>query len=312
MPELPEVETVRRTLEPRLKGRRVLALQTLWPGSFVASKAVKDLLPDCFGSLQIIKVARRGKVLLLHLTSESSDPKNNPAASAPKTDLFMAFHLKMTGQVLVKPLDAKPDTHTRLIFRLDNALLFFDDIRKFGYCRLMLPEELENWSFWQKLGPEPFDLDGQTFAARFMVPGKAQKSKPGKAQKSKPGNAQKLKQGKIKNLLLDQTIIAGVGNIYADEALFRAGIRPDASAADLSPAEFATLHHFVVEVLQEGIEAKGSSIRNYRDANGQSGGFQDKFKVYGRRGQPCIQCQSLLEHTKLAGRSTVFCMKCQK
>lgn len=297
MPELPEVETVRRTLEPRLLGRRILALQPLWPGSFLASQAVKDLLPKCFGNLQITRVHRRGKVLLLYLTIQKSPLKNEVAEpEAQKPDLFMAFHLKMTGQVLVKPLDAKPDTHTRLIFQLEDSLLFFDDIRKFGYCRLMLPLELENWSFWQTLGPEPFDLDGQTFAARFLTPGKTKK----------------LRQGKIKNLLLDQTIIAGVGNIYADEALFRAGILPDAPAASLGPAEFARLHHFVVEVLQEGIAAKGSSIRNYRDANGQSGGFQEKFKVYGRRGKPCEQCNTPLSHIKLAGRSTVFCAKCQK
>ena len=300
MPELPEVETVRRTLEPRLKGRRVLALQTLWPGSFVASKAVKDLLPDCFGSLQIIKVARRGKVLLLHLTSESSDPKNNPAASAPKTDLFMAFHLKMTGQVMVHPSAEAAHKHTRLIFDLNEAdgktpagRLFFDDTRKFGYCRILTPAGLNAWSFWQNLGPEPLEIDATAFRRCFLD------------ARGKP------RSGKIKALLLDQSVIAGIGNIYADEALFRAGIAPLAAATSLAPQDFTRLYHAVREVLLESIAACGSSIRDYRDANGNVGAFQNTFRVYGRKGQACVTCATTLDGARVAGRATVFCPKCQ-
>ena len=295
MPELPEVETVRRTLEPRLLGRRILAFEALWPKSLAGSKETLENLAQNLKSKLVFSLKRRGKLLLVLLADEAKI-QNCTQAENVEPDLILAFHLKMTGQVLIKPTGTKPGRHTRLVFTLDQGLLFFDDMRKFGFCRVMLPEELEQWSFWKNLGPEPLEINDKTFGQCFC----------------KLANPAQLLTGKIKNVLMDQKIIAGVGNIYADEALFRAGIKPDLPVNKLSPSRLKKLHKQLQAVLNDGLLAGGSSIRDYRDANGESGSFQENFNVYGKRGQPCPVCGEALEHMKLAGRSTVFCKCCQK
>ncbi|WP_418765177.1 bifunctional DNA-formamidopyrimidine glycosylase/DNA-(apurinic or apyrimidinic site) lyase [Mailhella sp.] len=313
MPELPEVETVARTLAPQVCGRRIVGVDVFNAGSWqgaTAAEAVADR------RLSVVGTGRRGKLLLLYLSRESS-PRSAPDEEIPAPTaaslwpLFysvrgvergrpslcgetpcevtaLAFHLRMTGRLFVYPAGAKPEKHTRVVFTLDDGrLLFFDDTRKFGQVRALSTREMESWNFWRELGPEPLEVSEGEFAARFSS-----------------GRA-------VKALLLDQSVVAGVGNIYADESLFRAGIRPDAPGKSLSADRLCRLHHALAEVLLESIRECGSSIRDYRTARGDVGAFQNRFRVYGRAGEPCVVCGTKLRSGRVAGRSTVWCPHCQ-
>ncbi len=307
MPELPEVETVARTLAPSVVGRCIAGVQVLWPNSMQGATEYLAPGPHSLVGRRIVAVSRRAKVLLLHLEAPGGAP-GSPGAPTPQAPHLLAFHLKMSGQVMVYAADAPARKHTRLIFDLgeeDNGeaaarhqqtpagRLFFDDTRKFGYCRILTPATLKDWPFWQNLGPEPLEIDAQAFRQCFI------------------DARGRVRGGKIKALLLDQSVIAGIGNIYADEALFRAGIAPGAPATALAAQDFLRLHHAVQEVLLESIAACGSSIRDYRDANGNVGAFQNTFRVYGRKGEACVNCAAPLLQTRIAGRTTTFCPRCQ-
>lgn len=280
MPELPEVETVRRTLAPQVEGRYIenaalLAAKTLQAGA--------EFWPLLEGA-RIDQARRRAKLLLLDITDNSGK------------ELIAAFHLKMTGCLFVHTLDVEPHKHTKITMKLTTepggapeSLLFFDDIRTFGYCRLMRPNTLDQWPFWAKLGIEPLSHTPEELAERFSS-----------------------KKGRIKNVLLDQTVVCGIGNIYADESLFRAGLRPDAKCEAIDKKRLLQLAADIQEILEESIRECGSSISDYRDANGNSGAFQNKFKVYGRGGQTCTVCGQTLSSARVAGRGTVYCEKCQK
>ena len=290
MPELPEVETIARTLRPQVENRVITAVRILLPKTMAAGDA---LLPGVLPA-RICGVRRRAKLLLLDLgAGESSHPTH-----------LLAFHLKMTGKLFVHGPATEPGKHTRLVFELapdctapdragpgraaPAARLFFDDMRTFGYCRLMRPENLAAWPFWADLGPEPLTLAPEDFS-----------------------RALGSRKGSIKSLLLDQTVIAGIGNSYADEACFRAGIHPATPGSRLSETRRAALLGTVQDVLNESIKECGSSIRDYRDANGDAGAFQHSFRVYGRAGQACLVCGSDLQKTVIATRTTVFCPRCQ-
>ncbi|MFW5731178.1 MAG: bifunctional DNA-formamidopyrimidine glycosylase/DNA-(apurinic or apyrimidinic site) lyase [Desulfonatronovibrionaceae bacterium] len=221
----------------------------------------------------IVRVWRRGKLLIFDLDARG----------------HLVFHLKMTGRVLLPDQDQQPDRHTHLIFALDNASrVFFHDQRKFGYCRLFDAEGLCNWSFFQCLGPEPHVISAGQFARRFIQ-----------------------KKARIKALLLDQSMVAGIGNIYADESLFMAGIHPETPAHRLSLDGLADLHSALVNVLDQAIAAGGSSFRDYRNAQGQAGMFQEKFLIYGRKGRCCPRCDASVESVRVAGRSSCICPVCQ-
>lgn len=279
MPELPEVETIARGLNPELSGKRIASVQVLDPKVLDApSLALLPLVENA----SIVKVSRRAKILLLQLQT------------ADNQELLAGFHLKMTGRVLTLPAETEANKHSRLLFDIEGAngaksRLLFDDMRRFGYCKFIKPQDLHTWSFWAKLGPEPLEINAAQFANCFAG-----------------------KRGKIKAALLDQALVVGVGNIYADESLFKAGIRPDALVPNIKHADLLRLHTVLVEVLEESIQACGSSIKDYRTAGGEAGAFQNKLQVYGRAGQKCPSCDCLLESSKVAGRSTVFCPKCQK
>jgi len=220
----------------------------------------------------IRSVGRRGKLLLIRL--------NGPT---------LVIHLKMTGRLWVSPRTEKPTKHTRLSLVLDNGdRLNFEDMRKFGYCLAVKDLDSCDWAFYRDLGPEPLEIEENRFVRLFAG-----------------------RKAKIKALLLDQRVIAGIGNIYADEALFRAKIRPDARASDIPPDRLGALCRAVKEVLTEAIAAGGSSFRDYRDAYGAMGAFQNKFSVYGKAGQPCPECGQSLACMKVAGRTSTFCPKCQ-
>ena len=329
MPELPEVETVVRTLRPQVDGRIITNMQVLFPKTLQAGE---EFLPELVGA-RITAVRRRAKLAMLDLLLPDGSP------------LIAAFHLKMTGKFFVHPTGTAPLKHTRLIFDLADpspaqaqprtevtplepatgttqrpkagkssnegdcgvsypptgrgaeprshpqpaGRLFFDDTRKFGYCRLMRPESLLQWDFWAKLGPEPLETPAQELAGLLRIGNRA-----------------------IKAALLDQSVLAGAGNIYADESLFAAGIAPTARARDIALTRLTVLAEKLQAVLQKSIEECGSSIRDYRDAAGNAGAFQNSFAVYGRAGQPCVRCGETLQGARVAGRTTVFCPHCQK
>jgi len=286
MPELPEVETVVRTLAPQVLGKRIGGVNVLRAKSMQGEAALVPLLA---GS-RIERVYRRAKLALLDL------------ATPTDASLVFAFHLKMTGGLFMHPVGTPPLKHTRIIFDLEDAggpagsvagRLFFDDMRTFGFCRAMRPEDLSAWPFWATLGPEPLEGSAEDLAGHFAL-------------------AFKTRRGAIKAALLDQSVVAGVGNIYADESLFRAGIRPDARAGSVSEAALHRLAGDLRDILHLSIRECGSSIRDYRDANGQTGAFQNSFAVYGRKGQPCQSCGRSLQSARVGGRSTVFCERCQR
>lgn len=327
MPELPEVETIASGLRPQLTGRRIVSVLVRNEGTVQGDAAA---FARCVPGRVIAGVGRRGKLLLMELAPpDGADVRDvtaspditdggKPAGSAPDAADLMAcrdavgdasgtggkeaksggrtvphllgVHLKMTGRLFVYGPEVTPNAHTRVVFGLDDGnRLFFDDARKFGYVRALSEADLSTWDFWRSLGPEPLEIAVGDFVELFRG-----------------------RRGRIKALLLDQTVIAGIGNIYADESLFRASIRPDAQAGDLSPDRLRVLHGHLVDVLRESIAECGSSIRDYRDAHGDAGAFQNRFRVYGRAGQPCVACGRALATGKVAGRTTVYCERCQK
>lgn len=286
MPELPEVETVARTLRPHVEGCTIAGATLLRDSSLHPL----SLRPEDLSGCVITGVGRRGKLLLLELDAAGAAH----AALRQAKGLRLALHLRMTGRLMTYAADTPPGPHTRCVFDLMDAQggkrrLFFDDVRAFGLLLAGTPQTMQQWSFWRELGPEPLELADAAFSARLEG-----------------------KNAAIKAVLLDQKIIAGVGNIYADESLFAAGIDPRRKAASLSAAQRSRLLRCLKDVLLLSISQCGSSIRDYRDANGNVGAFQNSFAVYGRSGQACRACGQALEKIKVAGRATVHCPHCQK
>lgn len=280
MPELPEVETVASTLYPHARsaiftGARLLRPSSLHPLS----------LPlQSLSGAKIKAVGRRGKLLIFRL---------DPPDKAPERPTMLVAHLRMTGRLFIKPADTEPGKHTRCLFNLVNKdgrerLLFFDDTRAFGQLMAANETSIQKWPFWRDLGPEPLEIGADAFATRLKG--------------ARP----------IKTALMDQKVIAGIGNIYADESLFAAGISPIRQAGSLSGRESARLLDSIQAILRASISQCGSSIRDYRDANGKEGSFQKGFRVYGRGGQKCKKCGAPLQKIRLSGRATVFCENCQK
>ncbi len=274
MPELPEVETFVRELEPQLAGRCVTAAVVNWP-KIIAQPSVEVFQQGMVGQ-RFVSFGRRGKFMLLGLEGGDS----------------LIVHLRMTGKLLIQPPDARSDKHTHVVLMLDDGRqLHYNDARKFG--RLWLVHDTE--PVLQKLGPEPFggDFTDDWLAARLSG-----------------------RKASIKALLLDQAVVAGVGNIYADEALFGASIHPARMGGTLESEEVERLVESVQEVLGRGIERRGSSLgdsgaQNYVRPGGESGGFQEEHRVFRRTGKPCPICGTPVERIVLAQRSTHFCPACQ-
>jgi formamidopyrimidine-DNA glycosylase len=274
MPELPEVETYVRDLEPALRGRTVTAAQVYWP-RIIAAPDVATFERQIVGQ-QFAHFDRRGKYMLLGLAHGAT----------------LIVHLRMTGHLYVQPGDHPVDKHTHVVLGLDDGrTLHYQDARKFG--RLWLVADAEQVLY--KLGPEPLSSAFTTseFGARLAG-----------------------RQASIKALLLDQRIVAGVGNIYADEALFRAGIHPTRAGGSLQRAEIAHLQAAIVAILTNAIAHHGSSlgassVQNYQRPNGEPGGFQAEHQVYQRTGQPCRRCGTPIERLVITQRSSHFCNHCQ-
>ncbi|MCS7220588.1 MAG: bifunctional DNA-formamidopyrimidine glycosylase/DNA-(apurinic or apyrimidinic site) lyase [Anaerolineae bacterium] len=270
MPELPEVEIYARELRAYLVGRRITDVAIWWPGAIVAPSA--EVFPSAARGQQIINVTRRGKYLLMPLASGAS----------------LVIHLRMTGNLSVRPAHYPIERHTHVVLWLDDGqALHFNDPRKFG--RLWLVDDAEE--LVGKLGPEPLDgaFTPQELAARLRG-----------------------RTASIKAALLDQTCIAGIGNIYADEALFAARIDPRRPANSLDYGNVLRLHAAIRSVLAEAIRAGGSTLRNYRPPMTGQGHFQEKFQVVRRADQPCPACGTPIVRIRLAQRSTYFCPQCQR
>ena len=285
MPELPEVETVVRTLRPHVQYQTVTGAVLLRASSLHAlSMPVGRLAGFC-----ITDVQRRGKLIVFALDGTHAKDTALRAEHAMR----LVVHLRMTGRLMTWPADAAPHAYTRCVFDLAGpkgaSRLFFDDVRAFGQVLLCPEAVLPQWKYWRSLGPEPLKMTAADFAGRLVG-----------------------RQSTLKAVLLDQKTIAGVGNIYADECLFAARLHPLRTASSLSAAESARLLRCLKDVLRRSIAQCGSSIRDYRDADGNVGAFQNSFAVYGRSGQPCRHCGNLLQRLCVAGRTTVCCPCCQQ
>ena len=282
MPELPEVETVRRGLQPHLEGAKLTRVVQNRPD-------LRFPLPDDFvhrlEGATIRRLDRRAKYLVAELDTGET----------------LVAHLGMTGRFLVG--ERKPGQfhhqagddpkHTHIVFETDRgARIAFNDARRFGYMDLIRTDALSEHPYFKGLGPEPL---GEDFNAKAL------------------GAALKGKKQNIKVTLLDQRIVAGLGNIYVSEALFRARIHPERPAGSLKPAELKRLVEAVKAVLADAIEAGGSTLRDFRAADGELGYFQHRFRVYGREGEPCPPpCKGEIRRIVQGGRSTFFCPVCQK
>jgi formamidopyrimidine-DNA glycosylase len=269
MPELPEVETIRRHLAPHVEGRplQLEVLDARWSLPLAPAE-----IEAAVHGRTVQRLARRGKYLVWEL----------------EDDVFLLLHLRMTGTLLLDP-PAAP-AHTRVRFRLGDHELAFVDPRRFGTGELALGPEALAAFFAARLGLEPFAPD---FTPEHLY---------GLARRSR---------APIKAFLLDQKRVAGVGNIYADEALHRARIHPLRPANRLTRAQTAALRDAVVASLVAGIEAKGASIDDFRDPYGVQGAFQDQFLVHLREGEPCPTCGTAVRKLRAAGRGTYVCERCQ-
>jgi len=285
MPELPEVETIRLQLDQFLRGLTIVDLKILNPKSFLGQ-------PELVRGKKIIGVKRRAKITLIELEG----------------GICLAVHLKLTGQLIYRDKKEKekgiceekgpfdvcelPNKFTRVIFDLDNgSRLFFNDLRAFGWIKVIRDiREIGE----EKLGPEANDQ--KTFTLNYFQEMLAKTKKP------------------IKLVLLDQKKLAGVGNIYANEALFRASILPTRPANSLSKEETEKLRNEIIKVLNEAIKFKGTSDRDeaYRQATGEKGEFQKHLKVYGKAGQKCPRCEGVIKRITVGGRGTFICPRCQK
>lgn len=286
MPELPEVETVRAGLQQLLPGKEVCDVAYNWPKGF--PNAESDVVRFLRGA-RVKQIRRRAKVLIIDLS----------------TGYSLVIHLKMTGQLVFRgeqtfgaghPNDSLvgelPDNSTRVIFTFaDGSHLYFNDQRKFGWVRLLPTTEIQNLDFFKKVGPEPLasDFTWRQFRDRLR----------------------RRKNTRIKAALLDQTVIAGVGNIYADESLWGARIHPATLVSVLTDTQFHHLYTSLRHVLRLAIEKGGSTDKNYVNAQGKRGSYLAFASVFRRDNQPCPRCGTIIIKIRVAGRGTHLCPACQ-
>ncbi|MCR5177238.1 MAG: bifunctional DNA-formamidopyrimidine glycosylase/DNA-(apurinic or apyrimidinic site) lyase [Anaerovibrio sp.] len=274
MPEMPELEIIRRSLEPNIKGKRIMNVQLLlkrqikWPSP-------EDFIARLAGHV-ITGLDRRGKYLLLQMDNNVS----------------LVFHLRMTGQACYFPPGVEPVGHVRILFPLDDGGIFaYADTRTLGTIYAMHNDELWRIKGLAELGPEPLSDDFTVAYLRSILAGK---------------------KTRIKSFLLNQAYIAGLGNIYVDEALFLSGIHPMRTAGSVTPEEAEKLYININKVISDGINDGGTTFRDYRDGNGEKGSHQQNLFAYGRDGKPCRKCGTIMEKIRVGGRGTHFCPSCQQ
>jgi formamidopyrimidine-DNA glycosylase len=272
VPELPEVETVVREVRPLVLGRRVQAVSV---GHQPLRRPWSEEWSLGLPGRRILDVRRRGKWIIIALSGNR----------------YLLVHLGMTGQLTVVPSVDPMADHTHLIFclRPGRVDLRFRDVRRFG-CALLFTGAPALDAFFEEagLGPEPFDVRQSVWYSNFVATRRC-----------------------LKAVLLDQRVVAGIGNIYADESLFHAGLHPARVGSELSRKEADRLRRAVTQVLRHAIRCRGSSIRNYVGGLGLRGAYQEEFRVYQQAGRPCPRCGELICRVRLAGRSTHFCPQCQ-
>mgnify|MGYP000977901489 FL=1 len=301
MPELPEVETIKRGLERFLLNKKIVQVKIGTEKSFVGPKELVE-------GQKIVGLRRRGKALLVDLSG----------------GVTLMVHLRMTGQLIYRTVGAEngadilavakrqqlgdeqsfagghptdafftelPNKQTRVEIKLQDGTLFFNDQRKFGFIKVLETREVEDEAFIKKLAPEPWQMKAEEFYQRL----------------------QRHKNALIKAVILDQGVIAGLGNIYADEALFMAKIHPARRAGSLSKEEAKELLMAARRVMEKSIESGGSTMATYVRADGTKGDYLEKFaQVFRREGQPCLVCGAEIEKLRVAGRGTHICPVCQK
>ncbi len=275
LPELPEVETVVQGLKDLIKGREIKTVKVR-EEKIIGYPEIKDEFIHDVSNKKIINLDRRGKCILINLEKKKT----------------MVIHLRMTGKLLVKESKLPYEKHTHVIFILDNDMdLRFNNVRKFGRIYLVDTGDWKKAGGLKNLGPEPLtdDFTLDCFRAQF-----------------------KNRRARIKSLLLDQSFIAGLGNIYTDEALYMACINPGRKANTLSQKEIERLYKCICEVLRSGIKYGGTTFSDYVNALGKEGNFQRKLVVYQQQGKKCPDCGEEIVKEKIAGRSTHYCPQCQK
>jgi len=275
MPELPEVETIRRQLAPALEGKLLHRLEVLDPRW--CEPAPPEELAAATAGRTVEAVRRRGKYLTLELSDE----------------VHVVMHLRMTGNLLlVGPADDDPARlHLRVRFEIGEERLLFVDVRRFGTGVVLLGDEARDEYFASRLGVEPLGPDFTADALRALAHNR---------------------RAPVKAFLLSQERIAGVGNIYADEALYRARIHPLRPVGTLRRPQIAGLRDAVVASLEAGIDARGATIDDFRHSDGARGSFQDRFMVHLREGEPCLRCGTTIKKLRAAGRGTYVCPRCQR
>lgn len=308
MPELPEVETVVRELHLKLVGRtirsvdvRAFKLVAVGPAGLgnkrTQSAAGAKAFSDALAGKQILSVKRRAKLLIFDLSGPYS----------------LYVHLKMTGQFIFEdkalraktgsryrilnkptaPLVQLPGKHTHVIFQFkDGSTLYFNDLRKFAYMKVVKDVEVDQIKELQEYGPEPFD---RAFTLDAFVTAVKKRTK-----------------SPIKLVLMDPKVVVGIGNIYSDEILFQARVRPDRLVGRMQDTEFRAIYDAIRPVLRKGIQAKGSSVGDFVRTDGAWGGMGKYHFVYGRKKQHCKVCDTMIESKKMGGRTTSFCPHCQR
>ncbi|UTR05276.1 DNA-formamidopyrimidine glycosylase [Alkalihalobacillus sp. LMS6] len=273
MPELPEVETVRRTLLELVRHKTIQQVTIHWPKMIKEPDDAQVFMRQIVGQT-IHDVRRRGKFLLFELT-----------------DFVLVSHLRMEGRYGLYKSDQDVDKHTHVIFHFDDYTeLRYADVRKFGTMHLFQKGTEETILPLLQLGVEPFS---EQFTVELLQ------------------TAYEQSKRTIKTALLDQKTVVGLGNIYVDEALFRAAIQPERLASSITAEEMTVLHRAIIDTLQEAVDAGGSSIKSYVNGQGEMGMFQQSLHVYGRKDQPCHHCGTPIVKTVVGGRGTHFCPLCQ-
>jgi formamidopyrimidine-DNA glycosylase len=274
MPELPEVETIRRQLAPAIEGRRLERIDVRDPRW--CEPAPPEAVADALNGRIVERLGRRGKYLIASF----------------EEDIHLVMHLRMTGNLLLVPADQEDPPYVRVVMDVEGGKrVLFVDVRRFGTGDVLLGSDALAEYFASRLGVEPLSPDFTADALRALARGRKQP---------------------VKAFLLTQERVAGVGNIYADEALFRARIHPLRPVGNLRRPQIAALRDAVVETLEAGIDAKGASIDDYRHVDGAEGSFQDRFLVHTREGEPCPRCGATIRKLRAAGRGTYICPRCQR
>jgi formamidopyrimidine-DNA glycosylase len=277
MPELPEVETVCRGLSENILELNVSSVE-------VYAEKLRDFIPADLNKKilnhTITKIERKAKYILIYLT-----PNVNFQSQV------LIIHLGMSGRLTIQDEVYERKKHDHVILKLNSVLLVFNDARRFGIFTLTDLENLSQHKLFRKLGLEPLSKEFTVAKLKALF---------------------KNRNKNIKNTLMDASLIVGIGNIYASEALFRSAIHPERMASSLTDKDIKKLHEQIIITLEDAIRAGGSTLKDFSKANGESGYFQYQFKVYGREGFPCFTCKTPIQRIVQGGRSSFFCSKCQK